>query len=67
MQTDTYGDIPIKYYVKGAMPPEENVEYTSQESVYKDFIFPILDQANAVYRGMATFDEAQIETYVPLT
>ena len=29
--------------------------------------FPILDQANAVYRGMATFDEAQIETYVPLT
>ena len=30
-------------------------------------IFPILDQANAVYRGMATFDEAQIETYVPLT
>ena len=45
MQTDTYGDIPIKYYVKGAMPPEENVEYTSQESVYKDFIFPILDQA----------------------
>ena len=26
-----------------------------------------LDQANAVYRGMATFDEAQIETYVPLT
>ena len=45
MQTDTYGDIPIKYYVKGAMPPEENVEYSSQESVYKDFIFPILDQA----------------------
>ena len=30
-------------------------------------LFPILDQANAVYRGMATFDEAQIETYVPLT
>ena len=27
------------------MPPEENVEYSSQESVYKDFIFPILDQA----------------------
>ena len=45
MQTDTYGDIPIRYYVKGAMPPEENVEYSSQESVYKDFIFPILDQA----------------------
>ena len=45
MQTDTYRDIPIKYYVKGAMPPEENVEYSSQESVYKDFIFPILDQA----------------------
>ena len=25
MQTDTYGDIPVAYYVKGAMPPEENV------------------------------------------
>lgn len=43
-QTDTYGDIPIKYYVKGAIPPEENVEYSSQEEVY-GMIFDILDQA----------------------
>lgn len=43
-QTDTYGDIPIKYYVKGALPPEENVEYSSQEEVY-GMIFDILDQA----------------------
>lgn len=44
VQTDTYGDIPIKYYVKGAIPPEENVEYTPQKEVYK-MIFDILDQA----------------------
>lgn len=44
VQTDTYGDIPIKYYVKGALPPEENVEYSSQEEVY-NMIFQILDQA----------------------
>lgn len=44
MQTDTYGDIPIKYYVKGAIPPEENVEYSSQKEVY-EMIFAILDQA----------------------
>lgn len=44
MQTDTYGDIPIKYYVKGALPPEENVEYSTQEEVY-GMIFDILDQA----------------------
>lgn len=43
-QTDTYGDIPIKYYVKGALPPEENVEYSSQEEVY-GMIFDMLDQA----------------------
>lgn len=43
-QTDTYGDIPIKYYVKGMLPPEENVEYSSQEEVYR-MIFNILDQA----------------------
>lgn len=30
-------------------------------------LFPLLDQAASVYRGMATFAQAQIETYVPLT
>lgn len=44
VQTDTYGDIPIKYYVKGALPPEENVEYSTQEEVY-GMIFDILDQS----------------------
>lgn len=43
-QTDTYGDIPTQYYVKGALPPEENVTYTKQEEVYK-IIFQLLDQA----------------------
>lgn len=43
-QTDTYGDIPIQYYVKGAMPPTENVTYTPQKEVY-DIIFKLLDQA----------------------
>lgn len=43
-QTDTYGDIPIQYYVKGAIPPEENVVYTSQKEVYQ-MIFDMLDQA----------------------
>lgn len=43
-QTDTYGDIPTQYYVKGALPPEENVTYTRQEDVYK-LIFQLLDQA----------------------
>lgn len=43
-QTDTYGDIPTQYYVKGALPPEENVAYTKQEDVYK-IIFQLLDQA----------------------
>lgn len=41
-QTDTYGDIPIQYYVKGAMPPTENVTYTPQKEVY-DIIFKLLD------------------------
>lgn len=44
MQTDTYGDIPISYYVKGAMPPEENVTYTAQKDVY-GILFQLLDQA----------------------
>lgn len=44
MQTDTYGDIPVKYYIKGAVPPEENVEYSSQKDVY-GMIFNLLDQA----------------------
>lgn len=44
MQTDTYGDIPVAYYVKGAMPPEENVSYTPQKEVY-NILFQLLDQA----------------------
>lgn len=44
MQTDTYGDIPLNYYVKGAMPPEEKVTYMSQEDVYKT-MFALLDEA----------------------
>lgn len=44
MQTDAYGDIPVAYYVKGAMPPEENVSYTSQKEVY-NILFQLLDQA----------------------
>lgn len=44
MQTDTYGDIPVSYYVKGAMPPEENVTYTPQKEVY-NILFQLLDQA----------------------
>lgn len=44
MQTDTYGDIPVVYYVKGAMPPEENVTYTPQKEVY-NILFQLLDQA----------------------
>lgn len=43
-QTDTYGDIPIEYYVKGAIPPEENVNYTPQQEVY-NMIFELLDQS----------------------
>ena len=43
MQTDTYGDI-VAYYVKGAMPPEENVTYTPQKEVY-NILFQLLDQA----------------------
>lgn len=44
MQMDTYGDIPVAYYVKGAMPPEENVTYTPQKEVY-NILFQLLDQA----------------------
>lgn len=44
MQTDTCGDIPVAYYVKGAMPPEENVSYTPQKEVY-NILFQLLDQA----------------------
>ena len=44
MQTDTYGDIPVAYYVKAAMPPEENVTYTPQKEVY-NILFQLLDQA----------------------
>lgn len=44
MQADTYGDIPVAYYVKGAMPPEENVTYTAQKDVY-GILFQLLDQA----------------------
>lgn len=34
MQTDTYGDIPLEYYIKGAAPVSEQVSYTKQEDVY---------------------------------
>lgn len=44
MQTDTYGDIPLEYYIKGAAPVSEDVTYSSQEEVYKA-IFYLLDQA----------------------
>lgn len=44
MQTDTYGDIPLDYYIKGALPPSQNVSYTAQADVY-DAIFRLLDQA----------------------
>lgn len=30
-------------------------------------LFPLLDMADAVYEGMSTFEEADIETYQPLT
>ena len=44
MQTDTYGAIPLEYYVKGAMPTDEKVKYMDQKDVY-DVIFKMLDQA----------------------
>ena len=44
MQTDTYGAIPLEYYVKGAMPTDENVKYMDQKNVY-DVIFKMFDQA----------------------
>ena len=37
MQTDTYGDIPLEYYIKGAAPVSEQVSYTKQEDVYAAF------------------------------
>ena len=30
-------------------------------------LFPLLDMGMAVYRGMGTFDENNIEAYVPLS
>lgn len=44
MQTDTYGDIPLSYYVKGVLPPDQNVSYMPQEKVY-DIMFQLLDEA----------------------
>ncbi|MCD8043838.1 MAG: SusD/RagB family nutrient-binding outer membrane lipoprotein [Tannerellaceae bacterium] len=44
MQTDTYGDIPTDFYVKGLLPPDQDVEYTPQKEVY-EIIFKLLDQA----------------------
>ena len=29
-------------------------------------LFPLLDMADAVYKGMSTFEEASIEAYQPL-
>lgn len=34
MHTDTYGNVPTEYYVKGLLPPDLNVNYTSQSEVY---------------------------------
>ena len=28
MQTDTYGDVPVKYYIKGALPPVTGAVYS---------------------------------------
>ena len=44
MLTDTYGAVPVEYYVKGAMPTDEKVKYMDQKDVY-DTIFKLLDQA----------------------
>ncbi|MCD7930912.1 MAG: SusD/RagB family nutrient-binding outer membrane lipoprotein [Tannerellaceae bacterium] len=44
MQTDTYGDIPTDFYVKGLLPTDLNVKYTAQKEVYK-IMFTLLDQA----------------------
>lgn len=44
MLTDTYGAVPVEYYVKGAMPTDEKVRYMDQKDVY-DTIFKLLDQA----------------------
>lgn len=55
-QTDTYGDIPVQYYVKGAMPPTENVTYTPQKEVY-NIIFELLDQAITALHNPPTKDQ----------
>ncbi|MCD8193397.1 MAG: SusD/RagB family nutrient-binding outer membrane lipoprotein [Tannerellaceae bacterium] len=44
MHTDTYGDVPTEYYVKGLLPPDLNVKYTKQSEVY-NIIFQLLDEA----------------------
>lgn len=44
MQTDTYGDIPLAYYVKGVLPPDQNVSYMPQKQVY-DILFQLLNEA----------------------
>lgn len=44
MQTDTYGDIPLNYYVKGVLPPDKNMSYMPQKDVY-DTMFQLLDEA----------------------
>ena len=44
MQTDTYGDIPLSYYIKGMLPPTQYISYTSQKDVY-DAMFKLLDEA----------------------
>lgn len=59
MHTDTYGDIPLDYYLKGLLPPEQNVSYTSQFEVYS-YIFRMLDEAvkeiDPVNRNQYIFD-----------
>lgn len=49
MQTDTYGDVPVKYYIKGALPPATGAVYSKQEEVY-DYIFKMLDQSITALR-----------------
>ena len=62
MQTDTYGDIPVKYYIKGAVPPEENVEYSSQEEVY-GMIFDLLDQAINKLHNIPNVDQFSLAEF----
>lgn len=42
--TDTYGDMPFKEYVRGRLPESNNVAYDSQKDVY-DAMFRMLEQA----------------------